>query len=157
MLKGSVKVLSLAFAACLAAGVASFAYAQDSQKPGVVSNIKILSDKCEDITTMEDWKKTYIKDGMSDQDKAIAIWKTVTKYRHQDNPPGEGRIREGTATCMNRSRRSTFTATACAAAPRPTSRALPDTSACPPAAASSTTTACRRFGTTIPGTCLTPR
>jgi len=32
---------------------------------------------------------TYIKDGMSDQDKAIAIWKTVVKYRHQADPPNE--------------------------------------------------------------------
>ncbi|HEY3321096.1 MAG TPA: hypothetical protein VGP72_11570 [Planctomycetota bacterium] len=57
--------------------------------PGVVSHIKILSDKVEDVSTLEDWKKTYIKDGMSDQEKCIAIWKTMVKYRHQTNPPKE--------------------------------------------------------------------
>jgi len=60
-----------------------------ADEPGVVTHIKVLSDKSEDVTTLEDWKKTYIKDGMSDQDKAIAIWKTVVKYRHQTTPPNE--------------------------------------------------------------------
>jgi hypothetical protein len=63
--------------------------ANAEQLPGVVSHIKVLSDKVEDITTLEDWKRTYIKDGMSDQEKAIAIWKTVVKYRHQSGPPNE--------------------------------------------------------------------
>jgi hypothetical protein len=58
--------------------------------PGVVSHIKVVSDKVEDVTTLADWKKAYIKDGMSDHDKAIAIWKSVVKYRHQTNPPQEG-------------------------------------------------------------------
>ncbi|MFB3890776.1 MAG: hypothetical protein ACE15C_02005 [Phycisphaerae bacterium] len=70
--------------------IAAVAAAQDASKVGVVSHIKVLSDKSEDISSPEDWKKTYIKEGMSEQDKAIAIWKTVTKYRHQDAPPGEG-------------------------------------------------------------------
>ena len=56
---------------------------------GVVSHIKVISDKVEDVTTLADWKKTYITDGMSDQDKAIAIWKSVVKYRHQTAPPQE--------------------------------------------------------------------
>ena len=66
------------------------AQAADTQQPGIVSHLMVLSDKSEDISSPEAWKKTYIKEGMTDQDKAIAIWKTVTKYRHQDNPPGEG-------------------------------------------------------------------
>ena len=57
--------------------------------PGIVSHIKVLSDHVEDVTTLEDWKRTYIQDGMSDQQKAIAIWKTVVKYRHQSTPPKE--------------------------------------------------------------------
>jgi hypothetical protein len=47
--------------------------------PGIVSHIKVVSDKVEDVTTLEDWKKACIKDGMSDQDKARAIWKTIVK------------------------------------------------------------------------------
>ncbi|MCW8131146.1 MAG: hypothetical protein KIS92_12425 [Planctomycetota bacterium] len=60
-----------------------------AEEAAVVSHIKVVSDKVEDVTTLEDWKKTYIKPGMSDQEKAIAIWKTVTKYRHQTTPPNE--------------------------------------------------------------------
>lgn len=59
-------------------------------RPGVVSHVLVLSDKCEDVSSPEAWKRTYIRDGMTDQEKAIAIWKTVVKYRHQENPPGEG-------------------------------------------------------------------
>ena len=62
----------------------------DTQQPGVVSHILVLSDKSEDVSGPEAWKKTYIKDGMTDQEKLIAIWKTVVKYRHQDVPPQEG-------------------------------------------------------------------
>jgi hypothetical protein len=69
--------------------IAAVAAAQDAAKVGVVSNVKVLSDKCEDVSSPEAWKKTYIKEGMSDQDKAVAIWKTVVKYRHQNPPPDE--------------------------------------------------------------------
>ncbi|MFB3890775.1 MAG: hypothetical protein ACE15C_02000 [Phycisphaerae bacterium] len=65
------------------------AMAQDAAKVGVVSNVKVLSDKCEDVSSPEAWKKSWIKEGMSDQEKAIAIWKTVVKYRHQTTPPDE--------------------------------------------------------------------
>ena len=73
----------------LAASVALSARAEDAADVGIVSHVKILSDKSEDVSNLEEWKKTYIKDGMSDQDKAIAIWKTVVKYRHQATPPDE--------------------------------------------------------------------
>ena len=63
--------------------------AESGAKPGVVSHVKVLSDKVEDVSSLEAWKKAYIKDGMSDQEKAIAIWKTVVKYRHQTAPPNE--------------------------------------------------------------------
>jgi hypothetical protein len=70
--------------------LASTARAQDAAQVGIVSNVKVLSDKSEDVSSPEAWKKTYIKDGMSDEDKALAIWKTIVKYRHQDGPPNEG-------------------------------------------------------------------
>jgi hypothetical protein len=60
-----------------------------SDAPGIVSHILVLSDKSEDVSSPEAWKKTYIKDGMTDQEKAQAIWRTVVKYRHQTNPPNE--------------------------------------------------------------------
>lgn len=76
-------------AAMLAAGPA-FAQQGVGAPVGVVSNVKVISDKVEDVTTLEDWKATYIKPGMSDQDKALAIWRTVVKYRHQASPPNDG-------------------------------------------------------------------
>src|SRR5579862_8504977 len=60
-----------------------------SDAPGVVSHILVLSDKSEDVSSPEAWKKTYIKDGMTDQEKAQAVWRTVVKYRHQTAPPNE--------------------------------------------------------------------
>jgi hypothetical protein len=83
----------------LIAGLAIGLRAEDSPSSGgpvgVVSHIKLLTDKTEDLTDLEAWKKTYIKDGMTDQEKAIAIWKTVIRYRHQDTPPNEG-VQSGT-------------------------------------------------------------
>ncbi len=61
-----------------------------AEKPvGVVCNIKVVSDKVDDVSSLEDWKRSCIKDGMSNDEKAIAIWKTVVKYRHQCAPPNE--------------------------------------------------------------------
>jgi hypothetical protein len=51
---------------------------------GIVSNVKVVSDKVPDVSSMEAWKKSYITDGMSDEQKAIAVWKTVATYQHQD-------------------------------------------------------------------------
>jgi len=80
---------------CVAATAVIFAAACNaaesvwSAEVGVVSNIKVLSDKVEDVSSLEAWKRSYIKPGMSDQQKAIAIWQTVVKYRHQTAPPNE--------------------------------------------------------------------
>ncbi|MFI5377796.1 MAG: hypothetical protein ACHRHE_00700 [Tepidisphaerales bacterium] len=56
---------------------------------GPVSHIKVLSDNVEDVSSLEAWKQSVIKDGMTDQQKALAVWETVVKFRHQDNPPNE--------------------------------------------------------------------
>jgi hypothetical protein len=63
--------------------------AAEQPAPGIVSHIKVLSDKVEDVSTLEDWKKSYLKEGMTDQEKSIAIWKTVVKFRHQCSPPND--------------------------------------------------------------------
>ncbi|MGD0092695.1 MAG: hypothetical protein ABSE73_22520 [Planctomycetota bacterium] len=57
--------------------------------PGVVSHIKVLSDKVEDVSSLEAWKKSFIKDGMTDEQKALTIWENVYRFRHQDAPPRE--------------------------------------------------------------------
>src|SRR5271154_2724039 len=64
--------------------------ANAEDKPvGVVSHVLVLSDKVEDVSSMEAWKKSFIKEGMTDEQKALAIWRTVVKFRHQDAPPKE--------------------------------------------------------------------
>ncbi|HVE38987.1 MAG TPA: hypothetical protein VNM14_03810 [Planctomycetota bacterium] len=56
---------------------------------GVVCHVKVLSDKVPDMTNLETWKKHWIKDGMSDAQKAMAVWKTVRTFQHQEAPPNE--------------------------------------------------------------------
>src|SRR6516225_3834965 len=65
------------------------AAAERASSPGVVCHIKVLSDKVEDVSSLEAWKRSFIKPGMTDRQKALAIWETVVKYRHQDVPPLE--------------------------------------------------------------------
>jgi len=74
----------------LAVVVALGGQAAAAEKPvGVVCNVKVVSDKVDDVSSLEDWKRSCIKDGMSNDEKALAIWKTVVKYRHQCAPPNE--------------------------------------------------------------------
>jgi hypothetical protein len=83
----------LALAAVLAAGAVFSAYAggaeASAQPVGVVSHVKVLSDKVQDVSSMEAWKKSFIKEGMSDQEKALAAWKTRATFVYQDPPPIE--------------------------------------------------------------------
>ena len=60
-------------------------------EPGVVSNIKVTSGNVEDVSSIESWKAALIKPGMSDEEKALAVWETVVKFRHQNSPPKEFR------------------------------------------------------------------
>ena len=56
---------------------------------GVVCNVKVLSDKIEDVSSIDAWRQSFIKPGMTDREKGLAIWETVVKFRHQDSPPNE--------------------------------------------------------------------
>jgi len=56
---------------------------------GIVSHVKVLSDKVEDVSSLEAWKKSFIKEGMGDEQKGLAVWRTVVAFRHQDAPPDE--------------------------------------------------------------------
>ncbi len=69
------------------AGIGGGSAAQKSV--GVVSHIKVLSDKVEDVSSLDAWKKTFIKDGMTDEQKARAIWNSVVRFQFQDQPPVE--------------------------------------------------------------------
>jgi hypothetical protein len=83
-------VLAGVIAATLLAGHG--AMAQDAAAPvGVVSFVKVLSDKVPDVSSIEAWKKSFITDGMGDQDKALAVWKSNVMFVYQDSPPIEER------------------------------------------------------------------
>jgi hypothetical protein len=56
---------------------------------GVVSHVKVLSDKVRDVSSMEAWKRSFLRDDMTDEQKAIAVWKSVVTHRYQDAPPIE--------------------------------------------------------------------
>ncbi|HUT32192.1 MAG TPA: hypothetical protein VNE39_01820 [Planctomycetota bacterium] len=65
------------------------AHAAEKPPVGVVSHVKVLSDKVEDVASLEAWKKSFINDGMTDRDKALAAWESVVRFQHQDSPPVE--------------------------------------------------------------------
>lgn len=66
----------------------------DARKVGVVSHVKVLSDKAEDVSSLEAWKRSWIKEGMTAEEKAVAVWQTIVKYRHQTTPPNENLLNE---------------------------------------------------------------
>src|SRR5215467_6772695 len=63
--------------------------APKGEQVAVVSHVKVVSDKVPDMSSLETWKKNYIKEGMTDEQKAMAVWKTVRTYQHQEAPPNE--------------------------------------------------------------------
>lgn len=85
------------------AGVVLFAVAAAGAQPaapgsggpvGVVSNVKVLSDKVPDVSSLEAWKKSFIKEGMSDKEKALAVFNTEVTFQQADAPPNEYLQRE---------------------------------------------------------------
>ncbi len=72
--------------------VSPFAIAQGPSEPksgGRINQLKVLSDKIDDVTSVENIVKSFVKPGMSDQKRAEAIWRAVVKYRYQTTPPNE--------------------------------------------------------------------
>jgi len=61
---------------------------------GVVSHIKVLSEKVPDVSSLEAWKKSFIKEPMSDKDKALAIFNSEVTFQNADAPPQEFLQRE---------------------------------------------------------------
>jgi hypothetical protein len=56
---------------------------------GRVNQLKVLSDRTDDVTTVENIVKSFAKPGMSDQERSKALWTAIVKYRHQTAPPNE--------------------------------------------------------------------
>ncbi len=92
------KWLSIVAGAALAAAVTAAGAEQKAPQPaapvGVVSNIKVLSDKVPDVSSLEAWKKTFIKEGMTDKEKALAVFNTEVTFQQADAPPSEYLQRE---------------------------------------------------------------
>ncbi len=74
---------------------ATCARADEGGPCGVVANVKVVSDKVKDVSSLEAWKKSYLREGMSDGDKALAIWESVVAHQYQDTPPKEFLNNEG--------------------------------------------------------------
>jgi hypothetical protein len=66
-------------------------YAQEraTSGGGRLNQLKVISDKIDDVTTIENILKSFVKRGMNDQERAKALWTAVVKYRHQTTPPNE--------------------------------------------------------------------
>src|SRR5437762_11250547 len=65
---------------------------------GVVCQVNVASNNVPDVSTLEAWKKSFIKEGMSDEEKAMAVWKTVAMFQHQDSSAEELLHNEGSLT-----------------------------------------------------------
>lgn len=64
--------------------------AADPAPPGTrLNNLKVLSDRIDDVTTPENILKSFVKPDMSDAERSKALWTAVVKYRHQTAPPNE--------------------------------------------------------------------
>lgn len=75
---------------CMTLGGAIVLAAGDpGSQAGTVCNLKVVSDKVPDVSSLEAWKAAYIREGMTDQEKAIAIWRSVITFQLQDVPPTE--------------------------------------------------------------------
>jgi len=59
------------------------------EAPVRAHNVKVLSDSVEDVSTLEAFLAEALEPGMTDEEKAIAIWRLVVAFRHQDSPPRE--------------------------------------------------------------------
>jgi hypothetical protein len=80
----------LACGALLAVATPDRSPAADSPAPAaVVSHVKVLSDKVEDVSSLAAWQRSFLKRGMTERQKALSIWETVVKFRHQDVQPLE--------------------------------------------------------------------
>src|SRR3954471_23992384 len=66
-----------------------FAAETPPHEVGVVSHVSVVSDKVQDVSSLEAWKASFLKPGMSDKEKAIAVWKSMVMFRHQSLPPNE--------------------------------------------------------------------
>lgn len=68
--------------------------ARAAEPVGVVAHVSVLSDKVPDVSSLEAWKKSFIRDAMSEKEKALAAFKTEVMFQQADAPPQEFLQRE---------------------------------------------------------------
>ena len=54
--------------------------------PGTVCHVKVVSDKVHDVSSLAAWRKSFIELAKTNQDKGIAIWRSVITFQYQDGP-----------------------------------------------------------------------
>src|SRR5262245_61251577 len=62
---------------------------RNSDPVGVVCLIRVHSDKVPDASSLEAWKQSFLGARVTDREKALAAWRTVVMFQHQDVPPRE--------------------------------------------------------------------
>ena len=67
---------SLLLAAILAAS-----HARADDPAGVVCHVKVLSDKAPDVSSLDAWKRSFLKDGMTDHEKALLAARGLAHVR----------------------------------------------------------------------------
>ena len=68
---------------------AGHAQSQPERAGARINNLKVLSNHVDDVTTPENILKSFVKPGMTDQQRSVALWTAAVRYRHQTAPPNE--------------------------------------------------------------------
>jgi hypothetical protein len=53
---------------------------------GVVSHVKVLSDRVEDVSTLQAWRQSFIDDALPDETKGLMVWHSAVKFILNDWP-----------------------------------------------------------------------
>ncbi len=56
---------------------------------GVVSHLKVLSDRVADVSSLAAWRRSFIRPEMTAEEKALAVWQSSVAFVYQDAPPLE--------------------------------------------------------------------
>lgn len=56
---------------------------------GRVNGLKVLSDKVDDVSTVEQIVRSFVRPGMTDPQRSEALWRAAVTYRHQQVPANE--------------------------------------------------------------------
>jgi hypothetical protein len=87
MKRGTATILTLVLSLSANGQESRKAAPDNGGQAGVVCHVKVLSDKVEDVSSLDAWKASFVKEGMTDEQKGLAVWTSVVKFRHQYVPP----------------------------------------------------------------------